>query len=99
MKVEEEEKLGVQDWIFFLGSDTKGSVECVFFRSDVRVRVNPNVECSCGMWINRKMHIAKCNCILRCAICILQCNMDNFLLNQKGLVLMSMRVNPNVECS
>jgi hypothetical protein len=61
MKVEEEEKLGVRDWIFFLGSDTKGSVECVFFRSDVRVRVNPNVECSCGMWINRKLHIAKCN--------------------------------------
>jgi hypothetical protein len=67
-------------------------VECVFFRSDVRVRVNPNVECSCGKLINRK-------CILRSAICILRCNMDNFLLNQKGFVLMSMRINPNVECS
>ena len=36
--------------------------------------------------------------ILQCAICILQCNMNNFLLNRKGLVRMSMRVNPNNEC-
>ena len=80
------EKLGVWDWIFFLGSDTKGSVECVFFRSDVRgLTLMLSVSLYCD--------------ILQCAICILRCNMNNFLLNHKGLVRMSMRVNPNNECS
>ena len=31
----------------------------------------------------RNMHIVKCNIGAIC--CILQCNMDSFLLNQKGL--------------
>jgi hypothetical protein len=40
------------------------------------------------------MHIAMCN---MGAICILQCNMDSFLLNQKGLVDKS--ILPKIFCN
>ena len=76
----------VRDWVFST-SNTKGAVECVwpglliwtwsfqFFYRNMHAAI-----------YNRNMHIATCN--MR-AVCILRCNIDSFLLNQKGLESMS----------
>jgi hypothetical protein len=62
---------------------TKGALECVW----------PGLLIHAAIFY-RNMHVAACN---MGAICILRCNMDSFLLNQKGLEEVS--ILPKIFCN